>query len=105
MSQSNNKLDGPNRFRAFVAAGWHLDLSDAAKMLNVSERSLASAVKVLAQSEAELVRAVELSRIKVRAAKAKKLGAELQALAIITRALAAGSMDAHESTSDDGGAL
>jgi len=56
-----------------------VDRSAAAKMLNVSERSVASAAKVLGEGETELVRAVERAKLKISAAaKATKLGAELQ---------------------------
>lgn len=48
-------------------------------MLNVSERSVASATKVLAAGEAELVRSVEQAKLKVSAAaRAAKLDPELQ---------------------------
>ncbi len=60
-------------------ANLRVDRSDAAKMLSVSERSVASAAKVLAEGEGELVRAVEQAKIKVSAAaKATKLDTESQ---------------------------
>src|SRR5208337_1691306 len=56
----------------------NLHRSDAAKMLNVSIRSVASAAKVL-EGEGELIRAVEQAKLKVSAAaKATKLDTELQ---------------------------
>jgi hypothetical protein len=69
---------GGNR-KADQDANLHVDRSDAAKMLNVSERSVASAAKVLGEGKAELIRAVEQGKIKVSAAaKATELCAELQ---------------------------
>jgi len=69
---------GGNR-KAGQDANLHVDRSAAAKMLNVSERSVASAAKVLAEGEGELVRAVEQAKIKVSAAaRATKLNPESQ---------------------------
>ena len=42
--------------------------SDAAKMLNVSKRSVASAAEVLGEGEADLIHAVEQAKLKVSAA-------------------------------------
>jgi hypothetical protein len=69
---------GGNR-KADQDANLHVDRSAAAKMLNVSERLVASAAKVLGEGKAELIRAVEQAKIKVSAgAKATELRAELQ---------------------------
>jgi hypothetical protein len=69
---------GGNR-QAGQDANLRVDRSAAAKMLNVSKRSVASAAKVLAEGEGELVRAVEQAKITISAAaKATELGAKLQ---------------------------
>jgi hypothetical protein len=78
---------GGNR-KAGQDAILHVDRSAAAKMLNVGERSVASAAKVLGKGRSELVRAVEQAKIRVSAAaKATDLSAELQRQ-IAERALA-----------------
>ena len=72
MSHGGNRKVGQD-------ANLRVDRSAAAKMLNVSKRSVASAAKVLGKGEAELIRAVEQAKIKISAAaKVKKLSAELQ---------------------------
>ena len=69
---------GGNR-KAGQDAKLRVDRSAAAKMLNVSERLVASAAKVLGKGSCELVRAVERAKIKVStAAKATDLSAKLQ---------------------------
>jgi hypothetical protein len=69
---------GGNR-KAGQDANLRVDRSAAAKMLNVSERSVASAAKVLDTGSGELVRAVEQAKIKVSAAaRAADLSANLQ---------------------------